>query len=157
MLFFASAPLKDRHGTQMREPRQGAKPQLNASGEPTGFADQDMRDISHGDIALVALDTNFESDKKECEKEPPKWVKAVMKRETISSKIADALKPGADGSVALKDGEQELLMERLALLVLRPMSVAMIGPVMQALDAAANAEAPEESHAKGNGKTAHAA
>lgn len=124
MLFHASAPLLNRHGDPFREAKVGEKPRDGA------FEPSQMRDLRHGDIAMLALDTQLEGDDKAIKEDPAKWVKAVMKREAISSAIAAAMK--GDGWATLKDGQEELLIDRLALLVPRA-GVGMVGQVITAL------------------------
>lgn len=131
MLFHAGAVLTNRHGEPYREPKANAKPRVDDSGNAVGYADDDMRVVTHGAIAMMALDGSVPSDEKSAKDEPAKWVKAVMKREEMSSLIVDALK--ADGWVELRDEQAELIQERLAQFALK-MNVTMVGPVISALE-----------------------
>jgi hypothetical protein len=140
MLFNASALLVTRNGEPYREPKPGA---------PT-----EMRDLRHGDIAMLALDQALEGDDKAMKEDAAKWVKLVMRRETISAAIAEAMKDG-DGWATLKDEHGELLIERLALLVPRA-GVGMVGQVMAALDKAPEAKPTQPDKPKPNGQHATA-
>lgn len=150
MLFNASAILENRHGKPFREPKDGEKPKLDPkTGQPTGFDDTQMRDIRHGDIALVALDSALEGDDKLMKDDPTKWVKAVMKREDISRAIAAAMKDG-DGWATLKNEQKETLLDRLALCAPR-LGLAMTGPVMAVLEAPPEAKPAPDHAGKPNG------
>ena len=125
MLFHAAEILTDRRGTAFQEPKPKAKPQANGT-----FADADMREVSYGDMAMAALDASLETDKKEMEADPAKWVRAVMKRETISGKIQAGLT--GDGWVDLSDEQRDLVCDRLAQITGRT-TLAMVGPVIAVL------------------------
>lgn len=134
MLFHAAAILEDRQGHPMREPKHGAKPNTDAkTGAVTGYDDDQLRDITHGDVAMMALDASLSSDEDELKADKTKWIKTVMKREAIAAKIAKALRKG-DGWAELKaEGEADVIISRLAQFAVAR-AVSFIGPVMAVLD-----------------------
>jgi len=134
MLFHAGAPLSNRHGEPFREPKANEKPRLDPkTGAPQrNFDDDQLRPVRYGDVALVALDTTLDGDEKLSKEDTTKWVRMVMRREGVASKIAEAMKDG-DGWVTLKDADRDLLIERLGLSALR-LGIAMVGPVMGVLE-----------------------
>lgn len=150
MLFHASAPLLTRHGDPFREAKVGERqPRDPRTNEPLPFAADQMRDLRHGDVAMLALDSALEGDDKAMKDDAAKWVKLVMKREAISSAISEAMK--VDGWTTLKDEQAELLIDRLALLVPRA-GVGMVGQVMAVLQNPP-AERPAPPASKTTGRT----
>lgn len=145
MLFHASAPLLTRHGDPFREAKPGEKP--NREGK---FEDSQMRELRHGDVAMLALDTALEGDDKVMKDDLAKWVRAVMRREAISRAISTAMLTG-DGWTTLQPEQAELLIDRLALLVPRT-GVGMVGQVMLVLEKPP-AERPEPTTSKANGRS----
>lgn len=125
MLFHASATLTDRHGDPFREPKPSERPDPK-----TGFADEQLRVLRHGDIALSALDAAVEGDEKLMKDDPPKWVKAIIRRDEVSRIISEAM--NGDGWAKINEEQRDLMVDRLALCALR-LNVAMVGPVMHAL------------------------
>lgn len=132
MLFHASAVLMNRQGDAFREPKVGERPKTDPrTGTNLGFEEIQKRDVRHGDVAVAALDSTLEGDEKHMREAPDKWVRSVMRRETIARTIAEAM--SGDGWATLSDEQRDLLQDRLAIYAVR-MSVAMVGPVMSALD-----------------------
>lgn len=157
MLFHASQVLTDRRGKPMREPKPGERQKRDEkTNEPLGFDEHQLRDVTHGDIAMLALDSTLHGDDDEMKKDPAKWVKAVMRREKISTAIAKAINEG-DGWVELdvsqRDNQRDLLMDRLALLVTHS-GLRTVGPVLEALENPTK-ERPAKK-GKSNGKAAEA-
>lgn len=139
MYFNTKAVLEDRKGNPFREPKDNEKPTLAVNlqtGLPTQYADEQMRTVSHGDMAMMALDSTFEADEKSLKEAPDKWVKAVMYREQMCQLIKAAIK--GDGWVKLTPEQRDEIVRRLGWLVQRN-TLTTTGQVMFALESA-----PEE-------------
>jgi hypothetical protein len=132
MLFHAGKVLVDRRGQPVRQPKPNEKPRRDEkTNEIVGFDDDQLRDTTHAEVALQALDSTLHGDEDEMKKDPAKWVKAVNRREEISRPIAESVTTG-DGWVEIDVAQRDLLEERLAKLVVLQ-GLRMVGPVLEAL------------------------
>jgi hypothetical protein len=130
-IFDVTTKLYDRAtGVPLKEVKVGSKPAFDPKTNSMFYADSDMVEITHGQIAMVALDTTLESDKKDMESDPSKWVRSVMKRESISARISTAIKESK--TVEFSEEEIDIIVDRLAQITLK-LSLTMTGPVITAL------------------------
>ena len=149
MLFHASAVLKNRQDDAFREPKAGERPKIHpTTGASLGFDDAQMRDVRHGDVAMGALDSTFDTDTKAMQAAPGNWVRAVMRREAISSAISKAMGEDGDEFAELEHDQVEVLRDRLAEFSLR-MGLAMVGPVLSALENPPKERDAPQLHANG--------
>jgi hypothetical protein len=152
MHFHAGKTRTDRRGQAIREPKPGAKPNLDEKGNPLPWGEDQLRE----DVALLALDSTLHRDEDEMKKSPAEWVRAVMRREEVSKPIAAAITSG-DGWVDLEKTECQMLKDHLAKLVIVH-GLRTVGPVLEALEHPPQERpARKAAKAKPNGKGAEAA
>ena len=153
MLFHASKTLKDRRGQPMREAKAGEKRKTaEKTGLPLDWADDQLRDLTHGDVAMLALDSTLHGDEDDMRKNPAEWVKSVLLREDISRPISEALTSG-DGWVEIDVAQRNLLKDRLAKLVVLH-GLRTVGPVLEALANPPKERPRKAGKGKANGKNA---